>query len=79
MPLTRSLSATFKQIGLSALIGDINEESDNEENFEPEVTNGDHASDDSELDSDADESKDLSAGPEQRGTKRKHEGEEENE
>lgn len=57
------------------MIGDINEESDNEENFEPTETNGDHASEDSELESDADESKDIS-GQEQRGQKRKHEAEE---
>jgi len=61
-----------EEVGLSALIGDINEEESEEENFEPEATNGDHASD-SEIESDADESKDLS---ETRGVKRKHETEE---
>lgn len=63
-----------EEVGLSALIGDINEESDNEENFEPENTNGDHPSDDSDIESDADE-KDLS-GQETRGLKRKHEDQE---
>ena len=66
---------------MSALIGDdINEESDNEENFEPTETNGDHVSEDSDLESDADESKELSGvGQEQRGQKRKHETEEQDE
>lgn len=65
---------------MSALIGDdINEESDNEENFEPNETNGDHVSEESDIESDADESKDLSGAQEARGQKRKHEAEEENE
>lgn len=63
------------EVGLSALTGDIDEESDNEENFEPNETNGDHVSDESEMESDADESKDLTA-EEGRGQKRKHETEE---
>jgi len=68
-----------EDVGLSALIEDqIDEESDNEENFEPNETNGDHASEDSDIESDADESKDLSgvSGQEPRGQKRKHEAEE---
>jgi len=69
--------ADEEEVGLSALIGDINEESDNEENFEPETTNGDHASEESDIESDADESKDLTVEQEQRGQKRKHDPEEE--
>lgn len=71
-----------EEVGLSALIGDINEESDNEENFEPEATNGDHPSDEDDDFNDEiyeDDEKDLSGGQENRGLKRKHEPEQDNE